>query len=456
MGFWIDVDAGDKRLLQKLRSNPSEVFGQPYYGYLLFLAGAADHEIVTWISENLGALDSLTGDDIAFAIFAQRFPITLRTNYGEDRASRSSIGTVSLDEVRDSYSISKLCRSGRFGFVADGDVLTAITYAVDDIARGFGVLGDLPCMIVLDGIPDEKFDVLPLDATATEKLIPLLRKAIHTFGRAPSFPRYAESIQQIVRKIDSFSLLNKQRDADKLRLEALRNEIPAKVEGEITNVTNIRDDLLTGKLKRVRQRLQDTRLLDTEQAEAVLNAVNEQQATLLQYSRTVTAFRRLVSESEWPLNPESLSRYEMCDKYARSLLGTALSGLSGESPDQCLHVLALLEERQQKTIDEVMQRIPNEATLKQRVIDEYSVKLRVLETRLASYASIEKTQEQDLMVALKEHKNLDHPTITKVFAKLARDERLRTVRRVVGSNASVFAGSIFKPETLLKLWAAIT
>lgn len=116
----------------------------------------------------------------------------------------------------------------------------------------------------------------------------------------------------------------------------------------------------------------------------------------------------------------------------------------------------MLEERQQKTIDEVMQRTPNEATIKQRVIDEYSVELRDLETRLASYASIEKTQEQDLMVAMKEHKNLDHPTITKVFAKLARDERLRTVRRVVGSKASVFAGSIFKPETLLKLWAAIT
>lgn len=457
MGFWIDVDADDARLLSLLRSNPSEVFDRPYSGYLLFLAGAADQEIVNWISQNLAALDSLTGDDIAFAIFARRFPMTLKTS--EKRISTpptSSIHTAPLEEVRDAYSVTRLCKSGVFGQIVDGDVLTAITYAVDDIARGFGVLGDLPCMIVLDGIPNEKFDVLPLNARTTEKLIPLLRKAIARFRRARSFEAYGQSVRQIVTLLDSLSTLNKRRNADILRLEVFGNETSARVRTEVTNVSNARNDLLNGELEGLRRRLHNTRLLDAGQAEAISDLVNQKHATLIQYSRTTAALRRLVDKAKWPLNAERSKQYETCHEYARLLLGMAPSALSCESPDQCLQVLSLLEESQQRIVDEILKGIPNEDTLKSRAIENRSTELKILEAQLASYSVIDETRKQELIAATQALNSLDHPTISKVFAKLAREERLMTIRGAIKENAAVFAGSIFKPEMLLKIWGAIT
>src|SRR5687767_6288318 len=64
--LWAEHKATD--LLRHLKRSPHEVFGQPYAGYLIFMATEFDREVVDWLRDNVVALDSLTGDDVAFAI----------------------------------------------------------------------------------------------------------------------------------------------------------------------------------------------------------------------------------------------------------------------------------------------------------------------------------------------------------------------------------------------------
>ena len=56
MGFLVKIDKDDKAILDKLAVNPSAVFGEPYGGYILFLAGGAEKEMLSWLSENMSIL----------------------------------------------------------------------------------------------------------------------------------------------------------------------------------------------------------------------------------------------------------------------------------------------------------------------------------------------------------------------------------------------------------------
>ena len=93
MGFYVSIDKYKMDVLRMLQKKPEEVFGKPYGGYILFLAGGADQEILLWISENIAILDSLTGDDIAFGIFAQNFRcrLNMRNSTQKNSADRRII-----------------------------------------------------------------------------------------------------------------------------------------------------------------------------------------------------------------------------------------------------------------------------------------------------------------------------------------------------------------------------
>jgi hypothetical protein len=144
-------------LLKRLKSDPGGVFPRPYKGYLLFLAGAPDQLALEWLTKNLVALDSLTGRHLAFAIFAKRFSFKVNaTGLAQDgRADhRPPPGhEISASELAEgSYSVERIVKSGRLGWVADGDEVIAVTYATDEIASGLGLLDQLPCVVALDCI----------------------------------------------------------------------------------------------------------------------------------------------------------------------------------------------------------------------------------------------------------------------------------------------------------------
>src|SRR5437016_4942095 len=69
--FKIEYVRSADPVLAILRSNPYQLFGRPYSGYLIFLFGIADQKVASWMREELVALDSLTGPDIAGLVFAK-------------------------------------------------------------------------------------------------------------------------------------------------------------------------------------------------------------------------------------------------------------------------------------------------------------------------------------------------------------------------------------------------
>src|SRR5437870_5489894 len=127
MGFHVSVDDESERLIQLVRSDPSKVFGRLYSAYLLFLIGAPDEAELRWLLENAKALDSLTGQHLAYAVFAKQFKIKLRTHaMASDRPPRN-VGQVRTKSAIESKSVTRLVKAGEFGMVVDGDEVTAIT-----------------------------------------------------------------------------------------------------------------------------------------------------------------------------------------------------------------------------------------------------------------------------------------------------------------------------------------
>ena len=92
MGYRINTDISvsenSKHLLRTLRSNPAEIFDRPFLGYLLFLVGGNDRNILDCLHENLIYLDSVTGSDVAFAMFANNFEVQIQVKISDAEGNR--------------------------------------------------------------------------------------------------------------------------------------------------------------------------------------------------------------------------------------------------------------------------------------------------------------------------------------------------------------------------------
>ena len=159
--------------------NLQAYFREAFSAYMFFLAGEHDKFVIDWlVAKNALELDSLIIDsDIAFAIFAQRITIKLRIDALYKRTPKM-LGTVDLADVADKWKVSRLVKSGTLGMAVDGDEIAAVTYATDAIAKQFGVLDKLPCVVVFDAIPSKRMEVIRLTEGSLENFIPLLRTAI--------------------------------------------------------------------------------------------------------------------------------------------------------------------------------------------------------------------------------------------------------------------------------------
>src|ERR1035441_4146002 len=73
--------ASSDPVLKVLCSDPGEIIGRKYFGYLLFLFGSADEEFATWFARNISALDSLTGSDLAVVVLATHIRVKVQERH---------------------------------------------------------------------------------------------------------------------------------------------------------------------------------------------------------------------------------------------------------------------------------------------------------------------------------------------------------------------------------------
>jgi hypothetical protein len=454
MGFRVDVaDRSDRALLKLLRSRPSEVFGKPYLGYLLFLTGGADRNILEWVAANAVNLDSLTGDDLAFAVFARRFTFKLRVpNYPMSHEKRQrNLREISLEDARDPYTLTHLCKSGQLGWVLDGDEVTAITYAVDELARGLGVTEDLPCLIVLDALPNLHFDILHLDNHSTERLIPLLRRASARLREPSTYERY----RHLVARITS---LEQEAENQRQHLEQLNlslQQLQLSVDNaHVDPIENLRKDLLSASIRRFRSAVQTLPSATLEQIAIVGELATFKHGLLLRYARTLHALadvERQLAEADEVLS----NRYAMiCDEHVRPLLGEHFP-IGGASIDSIRVVMGLLAHHQQSEVDLILTHLPSKHDITKYASAEPA---RLVQAELGKIA--EKRQrisriDEEILLNLKVLADLKHPTLSSIFASLAKEDRLKTVRRSLRDQASSFLGGLFKPDNLMKYLQAI-
>jgi hypothetical protein len=181
MGFHVDLDDNSRRIVDLVKSDPGKILGKPYAAYMLFLITEHDQAELKWLLDNAKSLDSLTGDDIAYAVFAQRFNVRLRINEPATRKPKH-LGNAEVANMDTPSGVTRLVNSGKFGMVMDGDEFTAITYATDKIASELQITDKLPCMVIVDAVPAEEPCIIKLDEQITGSLIQLLRKSIARFS----------------------------------------------------------------------------------------------------------------------------------------------------------------------------------------------------------------------------------------------------------------------------------
>lgn len=214
MGYHVRIDEQSQALLARLTLEPGKVFGKPYSGYLLFLVTQHDKQQLEWIVNNAPGLDSLTGQYLAYAIFAKSFPIKFRTDSPRtvveallgERSKYTSAGEIPPELLKRPQEVTRLVENGEFGIVLDGDELTAVTYGTDLVARELGLLDRLPCLVVLDAVPAQSPQVIPLTPKLLPDLFLHLRGALSRFYAVDghtAMRRDAEAILGIQARIDA-------------------------------------------------------------------------------------------------------------------------------------------------------------------------------------------------------------------------------------------------------------
>jgi hypothetical protein len=448
MGFRIEIDENSERLLKKLRSDPAAVFEDAFTGYLLFLVGGSDEEILRWLADNIIALDSLTGSDLAFAIFAQRFTFRVHVPYSnaprdvqlEDiEVDLSDIEAANTLRGRDvetvGNAITALVTSGRLGWVLDGTEITAITYGVDRTARAFNVLGDVPCLLVLDPLAATEFEVFHLTPDNTAIMIPLLRTTISRLINAPDYIDFAAKLKDFRYLYDHLQGVKGRLGQLEAHLSALPNEFNAhKAERSLSDV---RAALMAANLYRLRA-VMDKRIvrsfMSSKQVEGILEAVGSYHSLLETYSRTVQQIA-LYSTYDWPLQEPKRSRYlDVYNKYVRRLAKDVPEEPDFDDVIACIELKKRLIADQQDLVDSLMRMLPGKSDLESAATEIARAEIQDL---IETAQSLE-AQVHQIMTALNSMKQV---SLTAHFRNEVQRRHLSSIRRYITDSAATLVGT---------------
>lgn len=221
MGFDVEIGPDVQAFTRRLMGAPSTVFKEPFAGYLLFLfdlVSDSDAALTKWFRMHAEPLDAMTGKDVAFAVLAHRVHVHIHVPHGGDSRPpgirEATLGDMDLD-----VDIRRLVRSGRFGWVADGDEIQAVNEAVYDLARELGIMHKLPCVVAFDGLPDPRipYKTLSLVDADLGELYGGLRRAIGRLQAIPSLSSYQTGLKTILDRTEERNKLQAEWDRAEVR-----------------------------------------------------------------------------------------------------------------------------------------------------------------------------------------------------------------------------------------------
>ena len=470
MGWGVWIDGSVEPLLEKMEEKPYSIFDGIYSGYLLFLVGEGDRKIIDWLKENITTLDSLTANEVAFVVFARKINVKIHCPDTWESRAPGNRGSANLSKVKNRWELNRLVKSGSFGFVVDGDELAAITYAVDDIARHFGVIEDLPAIIVLDAIPFKAPFVLRLNQENLENILPMLRKAIGELGKASKRSR-------LIEKVNSFSITQKdiesrivQLERDKRSLEYFREQM--KQEREVHEkylipFKNNKGGYFATESYMMAMRGQRTLFVELTEKFTWLNEVDRQDllSKRKKLFKEVNRCRRIrdslesIQKTEGELNQGQEKGFAYLLNAANELLCLPECPL----PDRC--EIPIL----QKQLDKKMEPFKEEmfakiVPTKDQEQDALSNQIQLLETNIsrldekASELDIHiETQEDEIkeldqkLLKLAEDVKLCDVSLGDILSKVTKGENYRSLQEQATGVAKDFMFGLFKPDFVLKL-----
>jgi hypothetical protein len=335
----------------------------PYAGYLLFLFGIADATAASWMREQLVALDSLTGPDIAGVVFVKRIGINAQiTSVYTPHPIREKVsdGTVDLCDIEfDPFPFHVtpmlgLDESDRFE--QRTAELQAITYATDDIARAFSVLADLPCLIIADAVPTQQIEVLRLQNGCLSNIVPLLRAMIGHFYKKAGIQRHLKHL----RRLEHLS-------EDRKRLGSKIAEVEYQSRSRINTVNIDAGEplrkachwLRLGSAKGFVRELASAPFIATPARDNAVAAARHNAARPNQYSKTIGSLSWYTEEFDWPLDNASHHRIvNILNKYVRQLLPDAPHIIDTDTYEEWQRLRARLQISQAELISVIWGALP--------------------------------------------------------------------------------------------------
>ncbi len=516
MGFRVEVDEDSQALLDRIRTHPGMVFDRPYKGYLLFLAGAADKSAVEWIASNSLALDSLTGEDVAFAVFVRRFKMKLITGH-RTWTKKRFLGEIPIEGDLKIHRISELIKSGQWGWVADGDEIAAVTYAVDRIARGLNILDKLPCVVVLDAVPSNRINVIPLSEATRASFIELLRRALSKLLRMKGCELIESSVQRLTNLHGAIDRPSRLRLSTKQSLRIAKRDLeratlshptfpeePEKISVNISSgiLTTISrqwmeaaEALRNGSLPEFRRALsgrsgrekyKSKKMcqlpgLRVQDFRSVFQHAECHSLELLQLNTAIQycQAKRLTTGTEKENHIGDFVREQILSTSRSRDLKLDNKGEVERSPES-------LEGRRETIIDDIMSRVPSEESLRRNIIeirkdralqkwqnelaeyeertakhmknlDALKQKVATIERQLSSL-SPERTEEltqeaaAKYEAAVRDYLAESPPSFWEAVSDSLREMKLEHYSSSIPVRAAEIAGGIFKPDFLLKFW----
>lgn len=263
------------------------------------MIGSSDTSALEWLQKHCLALDSLTGDHIAYAIFARKVPFRVEIDHdGAPRAAR----TVADVELPATQRLHEYLERRYPEKLADGDTLNAITYATDDVAKAFGILDRLPCIVVLDAVLTDEISIIPLDDDALTSLFPTLRLLVHRLTEELGVVSFVAALESVASATEQ---------ADNLLAQI------ASLQAQLELFPLIRDSLRAGSSGEFRRLMQRLEQLSRRQFPHALPEAFG--AKIKGYARTIAALNEFVT-IEWPLTSDAACRLQdLIAKHVRRL-----------------------------------------------------------------------------------------------------------------------------------------
>ena len=203
MGFAVHCEGAD--LIRNFQKSEDDVLGRRYPLYIIALATEIDDEAIKWLAEYSRAIDSLTGQAIAFITFynsarfyaSTGFRTTRFVDYeGTRRVFQYPLPTIQVppNALQSSWALRNYV-AGRMHF-PDEAFVSSMTYASDSVARYLGIKPtELPCFVFIDDPGGKEYYLLSMDPLGPD-LMSKMREVVGDFYSLDAHKPYFELIEK--------------------------------------------------------------------------------------------------------------------------------------------------------------------------------------------------------------------------------------------------------------------